>query len=103
MLYVHVIYSMSFLRLYQVLPVTFVVSLGQHILLLLCRFRLVLQSMSKIFFFIHVEEVFLDTRPLIQSILDGYNVCIFAYGQTGSGKTYTMVGKIQLSFSHLQL
>jgi kinesin family protein C2/C3 len=37
------------------------------------------------------EEVFLDTRPLIRSILDGYNVCIFAYGQTGSGKTYTMV------------
>ncbi|KAK2988431.1 hypothetical protein RJ640_023978, partial [Escallonia rubra] len=37
-------------------------------------------------------EVFLDTRPLIQSVLDGYNVCIFAYGQTGSGKTYTMTG-----------
>ncbi|GLJ09766.1 hypothetical protein SUGI_0115490 [Cryptomeria japonica] len=38
------------------------------------------------------EEVFLDTRPLIRSVLDGYNVCIFAYGQTGSGKTYTMAG-----------
>ncbi|BAB11107.1 kinesin-like protein [Arabidopsis thaliana] len=38
------------------------------------------------------EEVFLDTRPMIRSILDGYNVCIFAYGQTGSGKTYTMSG-----------
>ena len=37
------------------------------------------------------EEVFLDTQPLIRSVLDGYNVCIFAYGQTGSGKTYTMV------------
>ncbi|KAL6958697.1 hypothetical protein U1Q18_045215 [Sarracenia purpurea var. burkii] len=33
-----------------------------------------------------------DTQPLIRSVLDGYNVCIFAYGQTGSGKTYTMVG-----------
>ncbi|KAG6411149.1 hypothetical protein SASPL_129223 [Salvia splendens] len=33
-----------------------------------------------------------DTQPLIQSVLDGYNVCIFAYGQTGSGKTYTMTG-----------
>ncbi|XP_074304037.1 kinesin-like protein KIN-14J [Silene latifolia] len=38
------------------------------------------------------EEVFVDTQPLIRSVLDGYNVCIFAYGQTGSGKTYTMTG-----------
>ncbi|EFJ12333.1 hypothetical protein SELMODRAFT_124154 [Selaginella moellendorffii] len=38
------------------------------------------------------EQVFLDTQPLIRSVLDGYNVCIFAYGQTGSGKTYTMSG-----------
>ncbi|CAI8615388.1 unnamed protein product [Vicia faba] len=37
-------------------------------------------------------EVFADTQPLIRSVLDGYNVCIFAYGQTGSGKTYTMAG-----------
>lgn len=37
-------------------------------------------------------EVFSDTQPLIRTILDGYNVCIFAYGQTGSGKTYTMSG-----------
>ncbi|KAJ7546715.1 hypothetical protein O6H91_08G051300 [Diphasiastrum complanatum] len=38
------------------------------------------------------EEVFRDTQPLIRSVLDGFNVCIFAYGQTGSGKTYTMSG-----------
>ncbi|KAG9145127.1 hypothetical protein Leryth_008920 [Lithospermum erythrorhizon] len=38
------------------------------------------------------EDVFRDTQPLIRSVLDGYNVCIFAYGQTGSGKTYTMIG-----------
>ncbi|KAG4398290.1 hypothetical protein GLYMA_08G014800v4 [Glycine max] len=38
------------------------------------------------------EEIFKDTQPLIRSVLDGYNVCIFAYGQTGSGKTYTMSG-----------
>ncbi|CAN1300786.1 Kinesin-like protein KIN-14J [Linum perenne] len=37
-------------------------------------------------------EVFMDTRPLIRTVLDGFNVCIFAYGQTGSGKTYTMSG-----------
>lgn len=36
-------------------------------------------------------DVYSDTQPLIRSVLDGYNVCIFAYGQTGSGKTYTMV------------
>ncbi|KAK6289767.1 hypothetical protein POUND7_001308 [Theobroma cacao] len=38
------------------------------------------------------DDVFKDTQPLIRSVMDGYNVCIFAYGQTGSGKTYTMSG-----------
>ncbi|CAI0540887.1 unnamed protein product [Linum tenue] len=38
------------------------------------------------------EQIYDDTQPLIRSVLDGYNVCIFAYGQTGSGKTYTMSG-----------
>nr|GEW72408.1 kinesin-like protein KIN-14I isoform X1 [Tanacetum cinerariifolium] len=43
------------------------------------------------------EEVFADTQPLIRSVLDGYNVCIFAYGQTGSGKTHTMTGPKDLT------
>ena len=33
-----------------------------------------------------------DTKYLVQSAMDGYNVCIFAYGQTGSGKTFTIYG-----------
>ncbi|KAJ8391492.1 hypothetical protein AAFF_G00088140 [Aldrovandia affinis] len=31
-------------------------------------------------------------RPLIDSVLLGFNGTIFAYGQTGTGKTYTMQG-----------
>ncbi|MCD7446464.1 hypothetical protein HAX54_007777 [Datura stramonium] len=42
-------------------------------------------------------EVFADTQPLIRSVLDGFNVCIFAYGQTGSGKTHTMTGPSNLT------
>eukprot|EP00899_Mesostigma_viride_P011052 jgi/Mesvir1/19949/Mv13209-RA.3 len=38
------------------------------------------------------DDVFRDTLPLVTSVVDGYNVCIFAYGQTGSGKTFTMEG-----------
>ncbi|GAA6104201.1 kinesin-like protein KIF3B [Tachysurus ichikawai] len=31
-------------------------------------------------------------RPLVESVLLGFNGTIFAYGQTGTGKTYTMEG-----------
>ncbi|WAR26951.1 KN14E-like protein [Mya arenaria] len=38
------------------------------------------------------EQVFDDTKSIITSCADGYNVCLLAYGQTGSGKTFTMMG-----------
>ncbi|XAR62064.1 Minus-end-directed kinesin ATPase [Bertholletia excelsa] len=40
-------------------------------------------------------DVFADASPMVVSVLDGYNVCIFAYGQTGTGKTFTMEGTEQ--------
>lgn len=43
------------------------------------------------------EEVFSDTQPLIRTVLDGFNVCVFACGQTGSGKTYTLTGPDDLN------
>lgn len=39
------------------------------------------------------EDVFdVVAKPVINSVLDGYNGTIFAYGQTGSGKTFTITG-----------
>ncbi|XP_057962155.1 kinesin-like protein KIN-14R [Malania oleifera] len=40
-------------------------------------------------------DVFADASPMVISVLDGYNVCIFAFGQTGTGKTFTMEGTEQ--------
>ncbi|XP_077004689.1 kinesin-like protein KIF27 isoform X2 [Tamandua tetradactyla] len=31
-------------------------------------------------------------KPLVSSLIEGYNATVFAYGQTGSGKTYTIGG-----------
>ncbi|XP_073102043.1 kinesin-like protein KIN-14E isoform X2 [Elaeis guineensis] len=60
------------------------------------------ESTKKIFKFDRVytpkdgqAEVYADASPLVTSVLDGYNVCIFAYGQTGTGKTFTMEGNEQ--------
>ncbi len=33
-------------------------------------------------------------KPIVESVLEGFNGTIFAYGQTGSGKTHTMQGKL---------
>ncbi|PIN06600.1 Kinesin-like protein [Handroanthus impetiginosus] len=59
-------------------------------------------SSRKLFKFDHVfkpedsqEAIFEQTLPIVTSVLDGYNVCIFAYGQTGTGKTYTMEGTLE--------
>ncbi|CAJ0911064.1 10078_t:CDS:2, partial [Entrophospora sp. SA101] len=38
------------------------------------------------------EQVYAEIAHVVQSVVDGYNCCIFAYGQTGAGKTYTMQG-----------
>ncbi|RZC80899.1 hypothetical protein C5167_043469 [Papaver somniferum] len=58
-------------------------------------------SSKKQFKFDHVfgpngnqEAVIAQTSPVVTSVLDGFNVCIFAYGQTGTGKTYTMEGTL---------
>lgn len=32
------------------------------------------------------QEVYKEVSDLVQSVLDGYRVCVFSYGQTGSGK-----------------
>ncbi len=41
------------------------------------------------------KEVFdISAKPIIDSVLEGFNGTIFAYGQTSSGKTYTMLGDL---------
>ncbi|GCB69961.1 hypothetical protein scyTo_0010674 [Scyliorhinus torazame] len=39
-----------------------------------------------------VDVYNLTARPIVDSVLEGYNGTVFAYGQTGTGKTFTMEG-----------
>lgn len=42
------------------------------------------------------EDVYNNTtRPLLDSVLDGYHATVFAYGATGCGKTHTISGNPQ--------
>lgn len=42
------------------------------------------------------EEVYEHTtRPLLDSVLDGFNATVFAYGATGCGKTHTILGTLE--------
>ena len=42
------------------------------------------------------EDVYAETaKPLVDSVLDGYNSTVFAYGATGCGKTHTITGTAQ--------
>ncbi|XP_065318010.1 carboxy-terminal kinesin 2-like [Gordionus sp. m RMFG-2023] len=43
------------------------------------------------------SQVYEEVSGVIQSALDGFNICVFAYGATGSGKTFTMEGNLSLS------
>eukprot|EP00756_Hemistasia_phaeocysticola_P041812 Hpha_TRINITY_DN16936_c0_g1::TRINITY_DN16936_c0_g1_i4::g.56648::m.56648/K10392/KIF1; kinesin family member 1 len=41
-------------------------------------------------------------KPVLDSALEGKNVCLFAYGQTGAGKSFSMLGKEHCSDPDLQ-
>lgn len=49
------------------------------------------------------STVFEEVKELVDSFLDGYNVCLFAYGQTGSGKTHTMSARDGIVWQSLKV
>lgn len=43
------------------------------------------------------DTVFEDLgKPVMESALEGRNICLFAYGQTGAGKSFSMLGKTDI-------
>ena len=42
-----------------------------------------------------LEAVFSEVVPVIRSVMDGFDVCIFAYGPTRTKKTFTMEGVLE--------
>ncbi|GMI94694.1 hypothetical protein HRI_003138700 [Hibiscus trionum] len=52
-------------------------------------------TFDKVFHGSSQDGIFSEVEPVIKSVLDGYNACIFAYGQTGTGKTFTMEGALE--------
>jgi DNA replication protein DnaC len=60
--------------------------IGSMLLILNLDFNILFSSKQK--------DVYEQTaRPLVDSVIEGFNGTIFAYGQTGTGKTFTMEGK----------
>ncbi|TPX38124.1 hypothetical protein SmJEL517_g00160 [Synchytrium microbalum] len=41
---------------------------------------------------LQIDVYNITARPIVESVLEGYNGTIFAYGQTGTGKTFSMEG-----------
>lgn len=47
-----------------------------------------------------IVQVYKDLgQPLLENLLQGFNICLLAYGQTGSGKTHTMSGPVNATAS----
>lgn len=42
------------------------------------------------------EEVFRDSKHLVMSVVDGYNVCIFAYGKSSISCAYDLYESLRI-------